>query len=117
VLASADVRHAGTASGVNNAVARAAGLLAVAGLPLAVGLTGQAYRVAFLMNPAFQKAMVICAGLLAVAAVLSALTIDNDVLRPQPEHPVAQPECLTCLPIGAPPLEPGNRVEAPAQGH
>src|SRR5262249_18116735 len=34
VLASADVRHAGVASGVNNAVARAAGLLAVAGLPL-----------------------------------------------------------------------------------
>jgi hypothetical protein len=117
VLASADVRHAGVASGVNNAVARAAGLLAVAGLPLAVGLTGEAYKVPALMSPAFRMAMVICAGLLALAAVLSALTIDNDVLRPEPEHPVAQPECLTCLPIGAPPLEPGNRVEAPAQGH
>src|SRR5580693_7616815 len=33
VLASADERHAGVASGVNNATARAAGLLAVAGLP------------------------------------------------------------------------------------
>ena len=117
VLASADVRHAGVASGVNNAVARAAGLFAVAGLPLAVGLTGAAYRVPALMSPAFRMAMVICAGLLVLAAVLSALTIDNDVLRPEPEHPVAQPECLTCLPIGAPPLEPGNRVEAPAQGH
>ena len=117
VLASADVRHAGVASGVNNAVARAAGLLAVAGLPLAVGLTGEAYRVPALMNPAFQMAMVICAGLLALGAVLSALTIDNDVLRPEPEHPVPQPECLTCLPIGAPPLEPGNRVEAPPQAH
>jgi hypothetical protein len=52
-----------------------------------------------------------------VGAVLSALTIDNDVLRPEPDHPVAQPECLTCLPIGAPPLEPGNRVEAAGQGH
>ena len=38
VLASADVRHAGVASGVNNTVARAAGLLAVAGLPAIVGL-------------------------------------------------------------------------------
>jgi EmrB/QacA subfamily drug resistance transporter len=117
VLASADVRHAGVASGVNNAVARAAGLFAVAGLPLAVGLTGAAYREARLLNPGFDKAMIICAGLLAAAAVLSALTIDNDVLRPKPAHPVPQPECKTCLPIGAPPLEPGNLVEAPAQDH
>jgi EmrB/QacA subfamily drug resistance transporter len=115
VLASADVRHAGVASGVNNAVARAAGLLAVAGLPLAVGLTGAAYRVPALMSPAFRMAMVICAGLLAVAAVLSAVTIDNDVLRPEPDHPVPQPECLTFCPVGAPPLEPGNPVEAQAQ--
>ena len=42
VLASADERHAGVASGVNNATARAAGLLAVAGLPAAVGLSGAA---------------------------------------------------------------------------
>ena len=117
VLASADVRHAGVASGVNNAVARAAGLLAVAGLPLAVGLTGNAYTDKALMDSGFRMAMVICAGLLALGAVLSALTIDNDVLRPEPDHPVAQPECLTCLPIGAPPLEPGNQVEAPPQGH
>jgi len=117
VLASADVRHAGVASGVNNAVARAAGLFAVAGLPLAVGLTGAAYREAHLMNPGFDKAMIICGGLLAAAAVLSALTIDNDVLRPEPAHPVPRPECRTCLPIGAPPLEPGNLVETPAQGH
>jgi MFS family permease len=117
VLASADVRHAGVASGVNNAVARAAGLLAVAGLPLAVGLTGEAYRDAHLLNPAFRSAMFICAGLLALAAVLSALTVDNDVLRASPAHPVPQPECLTYCPLGAPPLEPGDQVETPAQGH
>src|SRR5262249_50176273 len=117
VLASADVRHAGVASGVNNAVARAAGLLAVAGLPLAVGLTGDAYQNPTAMNSGFRMAMVICAGLLAVAAVLSALTIDNDGLRAEPEPPGAQPECLTCCPVGAPPLEAGNPVEAPAQAH
>ncbi len=44
VLASADVRHAGVASGVNNAVARAAGLVAVAALPAAVGLTAASYH-------------------------------------------------------------------------
>jgi EmrB/QacA subfamily drug resistance transporter len=112
VLASADVRHAGTASGVNNAVARAAGLLAVAGLPLAVGLTGEAYREPAAMSSAFRAAMVICACLLAVAAVLSALTIDNNVLRSSPAHPAPEPECRASCPVGAPPLEPGNPVEA-----
>jgi len=56
--------------------------------------------------------MLICSGLLAVGAVLSALTIDNNVLRATPAHPVAEPECRACCPVGAPPLEPGNQVEA-----
>ena len=43
VLAAAEDRHAGIASGVNNAVARAGGLLAVAAIPVLVGLTGDAY--------------------------------------------------------------------------
>src|SRR5262249_45820546 len=68
VLASADVRHAGVASGVNNAVARAAGLLAVAGLPLAVGLTGDAYQNPTALEHRVRLGVVICAGLLAVAA-------------------------------------------------
>ncbi len=117
VLASADVRHAGTASGVNNAVARAAGLLAVAGLPLAVGLTGAAYRHPAMLNASFREAMVLCACLLAASAVLSALTIDNDVLRTTPAHPVPEPECRTCCPVSAPPLEPGNPVEPQPHGH
>jgi EmrB/QacA subfamily drug resistance transporter len=117
VLASADVRHAGTASGVNNAVARAAGLLAVAGLPLAVGLTGAAYRHAAAMNSSFHAAMVVCASLLAAAAVLSAVTIDNGVLRAEPTRPVPQPESRTCCPVGAPPLELGDRVRTGPAGH
>jgi hypothetical protein len=117
VLASADVRHAGVASGVNNAVARAAGLLAVAGLPLVVGLTGAAYSEPALLNPAFRAAMVICAGLLTAGAVLSAVTIDNDVLRATPDHPVTEPECRACCPVGAPPLEPGKQVEPAPRGH
>ena len=68
VLASADDRHAGVASGVNNATARAAGLLAVAGLPAAVGLSGNALHVAPSLNRGFHEAMLICSGLMVLAA-------------------------------------------------
>jgi predicted MFS family arabinose efflux permease len=118
VLASADVQHAGVASGVNNAVARAAGLFAVAGLPLAVGLSSVGYHDPALLHGAFQKSMIICAALLAAGAVLSALVIDNSVLQAAPGAvPVPQPECRTCCPVGAPPLEPGERAPAPRAGH
>ena len=44
VLAAAPDEHAGIASGVNNAVARAGSLLAVAALPVAVGLQRRGVR-------------------------------------------------------------------------
>jgi EmrB/QacA subfamily drug resistance transporter len=113
VLASADDRHAGIASGVNNATARAAGLLAVAGLPAAVGLSATALHSATQLETGFHKAMVICSALMALAAVASAVLVRNDVLKPKPGEPVAEPECLTSCPVGAPPLEPGDRVAAP----
>ena len=64
------------------AVARAAGLLAVAGLPAVVGLTSAAYHSPAAFGSSFKTAMIVCAALLAVGSALSALTIDNGVLRP-----------------------------------
>ncbi|MBV9544998.1 MAG: MFS transporter, partial [Chloroflexi bacterium] len=58
VLAAAEARHAGIASGVNNAVARAAGLLAVAVLPVLAGISGDAYQRPEMFLVGFRTALV-----------------------------------------------------------
>jgi EmrB/QacA subfamily drug resistance transporter len=75
VLAAASDEHAGIASGVNNAVARAGSLLAVAALPLVVGLGGDQYADPVAFDAAYRSAIEICAVLLACGGVLSWLTI------------------------------------------
>ena len=50
------------ASGVNNAAARAAGLLAVAALPLLAGMGAEAYRSPDAFDAPFRRAMPLCAG-------------------------------------------------------
>src|SRR5215467_1497679 len=107
VLASADFRHAGVASGVNNAVARAAGLVAVAALPAADGLGAASYHHPSQFNHGFVLATIGCAVILGVAAVLAALLVDNNVLRPAGQ-PRVQPEGRTACSVGAPPLEPAR---------
>jgi EmrB/QacA subfamily drug resistance transporter len=84
VLAAADERHAGVASGVNNAVARTAGLAAVAALPLIVGLTGADYEDPAAMTDAFHGAVIACAILAFGGGILAWLTISNDVLHTAP---------------------------------
>jgi EmrB/QacA subfamily drug resistance transporter len=108
VLASVEVDHAGIASGVNNAAARVAQLLIVAALPLAVGLSDQAYRSPHKLDVAFGKSMVVCAGLCVLAALLAFLLVPPMALSEEEEkHPCAHPECRANCGFSAPPLEPG----------
>ena len=82
VLGAAPDARAGIASGVNNAVARAAQLLAVAALPVAVGLSGDDYADPAAFTSGFRAAMIICAVLFAAGGLISWATIRNDVLQP-----------------------------------
>jgi hypothetical protein len=77
VLAAAEARHAGIASGVNNAVARAAGLLAVAIVPLLAGLSGSDYQNPATFASGFRVAVVTCAALLMLGGLIAAAWIRN----------------------------------------
>ena len=83
VLAAAPEGRAGVASGVNNAVARAGSLFAVAALPVVVGLSGAEYDDAGAFGTAYGHAMWACAGLLAAGGLVSWATV--------PGGPVAAP--------------------------
>lgn len=80
VLSAAPDTLAGSASGVNNAVARAAQLLAVAALPVAVGLSGDDYTHPAAFTAGYHTAMIICAVLFVLGGAVSWWTIRNDVL-------------------------------------
>ena len=82
VLAAAPDELAGTASGVNNAVARTAGLIAVAALPAIVGLSGNEYAEPASLAPAYRSALLICAVAMAAGAALTALGLPRTVEKP-----------------------------------
>ncbi|MFJ2721770.1 MFS transporter [Streptomyces sp. NPDC087437] len=102
VLASVDTSRAGLASGINNAAARAAGLIAVAALPLLAGMGPEAYRSADAFDAAFRRAMPICAAVLVVGAVLAFTTVRH------PAPGCRRPECRTHGSVTTPPLETGR---------
>jgi EmrB/QacA subfamily drug resistance transporter len=82
-LGSVPSSHAGVASGVNNAIARTASLLAVAAVPVVAGLTGDALEDPFRFRDGFQTSLFLCSGLFVAAALTSAGTVVAG-LRPRP---------------------------------
>jgi predicted MFS family arabinose efflux permease len=77
VLGALGPQHAGIASGVNNAVARLAGLIATAALPLAAGLGGLDRLTGPAFTAGYERAAWIGAGLCAAAAAITLVTISG----------------------------------------
>ncbi|MFD9427410.1 MULTISPECIES: DHA2 family efflux MFS transporter permease subunit [unclassified Streptomyces] len=102
VLAAVDAGRAGLASGINNAAARAAGLIAVAALPLLAGMGPEAYRDAGEFAATFRRAMPMCAGLLVAGSVIACWTVRT----PPAAGRDTRPECAVHCGVAAPPLEP-----------
>jgi EmrB/QacA subfamily drug resistance transporter len=104
-MAAAPADHAGVASAVNNDVARAAGLIAVAVLPALAGITGQTYLHPAELAGDFRTAVLICAIACAAGGVLAGAAIRNPARRPAPVDRLARE--LHCA-VDGPPLRGGS---------
>jgi hypothetical protein len=88
VLAAVDDHHIGVASGINNAIARLAALLAIAVLPFVTGLSAHTSLV-----DAFPKAMVISSVACFVGGIVAFATIDRTVSVRNVVHPDLSSAC------------------------
>jgi EmrB/QacA subfamily drug resistance transporter len=105
VLAGVPDRHSGIASAVNNALSRGAGLLTVAILPLAAGITGASYQDPVQFADGFQTAMMITAGLLAVGGLLAAGLVRKELAPGVPGCPATAMDRQHHCAIDGPPIE------------
>jgi hypothetical protein len=110
VLAAAPAHLAGAASGINNATARSAGLLAIAVVPTVAGLSGTGVSDASSFDRGYGTAMLVGVVLLLAAAVASWVGIGRSTTGPrsQPNQPdEVEVHRLRQCPVSAPPLHPG----------
>ncbi|MGY1831779.1 MFS transporter [Geodermatophilus sp. SYSU D01180] len=116
VLDSADDRYAGVASGVNNAVARAASLLAVAVVPVVAGIGGDDYTDPAAFGAGFRTAVLVCAALLVAGALVALAGIRRPLRTAAAEGRLPVEEYPHCN-VEGPQLYPREPVGShPARG-
>jgi MFS family permease len=103
-MGAAPPEHAGAASAINNVVARAAGLIAVAVLPFAAGIAGTSALSPHEFAPGFRTAMVF-AGIVSAAGGLVAAALIRNPPATQPNPPRAARRWHCALDSSS--LEPG----------
>ena len=101
-LSAVEDRYAGTASGVNTTVARAAQMVAVASLPLAAGITGAGFADPVAFSDGFRTAMFITAGLGAAGGLIAFVGIKNPERPPAEEAGPVPPSPWFCGAEGTP---------------
>lgn len=113
VLGSVPDDLAGAASGINNAAARTAGLLAVVVIPAVAGLSSAGLDDEVVLDQGFTTSMIIGAGLLIIAAAVSWFGVGRPVSPTSPPTPqtesteLALHRCHQC-PVGAPLMGPSS---------
>lgn len=112
VLGSAPAELVGAASGINNATARSAGLLAIAVVPAWAGLSRGGVSDAVAFDHGYHTAMTVGAGLLLVGAAVSWFGVGRLAAEGPAPSVVGEPQLrvpvyrVSHCPISSPPLHP-----------